>query len=159
MIQMIPLSRSVSRPEAQASMSAARIRRLSALRRMAIVLLTIAALFAGHAAALTLKPYSAEAVRAAQAKGQPIALHFHADWCPTCRAQQNVLRALQQAGDPKVTVFVVDYDSEKQLRKDTKVRVQSTLVVYRGTRETGRLAGETGEAEIKAALQSALAAP
>jgi thioredoxin 1 len=125
-------------------------------RLAAIAILLFAVILAGNAGAATLKPYSPEAVEAAQAKGQPIALHFHADWCPTCRAQQNVLRELEKAGDPKITIFVVDYDNQKKLRRAKNVRVQSTLIVYRGSRETGRLAGETGRAEIKTALQSAL---
>jgi thioredoxin 1 len=125
-------------------------------RMLVAAMLLFAAFFAGSANALTLTPYSPDAVKAAQTKGQAIALHFHADWCPTCRAQQNVLRDLQKAGAPAVTVFVVDYDREKSLRSQKKVRSQSTLIVYRGTRETGRIAGETGANEIKAALQTAL---
>jgi thioredoxin 1 len=124
-------------------------------RMLVAAMLLLAALFAGPAGALTLKPYSPEAVKAAQAKGQAIALHFHADWCPTCRAQQSVLRDLEKAGAPAVTVFVVDYDRERALRSQKKVRSQSTLIVYRGTRETGRIAGETGAVAIKAVLQTA----
>ncbi len=38
--------------------------------------------------ALTVSPYSAEALAAAQQAGKPVAVHFHADWCPTCKQQE-----------------------------------------------------------------------
>ena len=50
------------------------------------------------AQALTLAPYSPEALAQAQAAGQPVALHFRADWCPTCRAQDKVLDTALAAG-------------------------------------------------------------
>lgn len=112
--------------------------------------------FAGSAAALTLKPYSAAAVKTAQTKGEAIALHFHADWCATCRAQQSAMRTMEANGGPAVTVFVVDYDKAKELRRKLKVRSQSTLIVYRGRKETGRLSGDTDPQKIGAALRTAV---
>ena len=43
------------------------------------------------AQALDIKPYTATALAAAQQAGKPVALHFHADWCPTCKAQAKSL--------------------------------------------------------------------
>jgi len=42
------------------------------------------------ALALDIQPYTAETLAAKQQAGAAVALHFHADWCPTCRAQEKV---------------------------------------------------------------------
>ena len=131
---------------------AARARRMALFAVLASMLV---ALFAGPALALTLKPYSADAVAAAQAKGEATALHFHADWCPTCAAQQKVLRDLEKRDTRAITVFVVDYDREKALRRNHQVRAQSTLIVFKGRKETGRVAGETKPVALSDALQTA----
>jgi thioredoxin 1 len=102
--------------------------------------------------ALDIKPYSAQALAAEQQAGKPVTLHFHADWCPTCRAQDKVLQ--QWKGDASVpgTLLVVDYDNEKELRKQLGVRTQSTLIAYRGSIEKARLAGETDANKLRSAL-------
>ena len=41
-------------------------------------------------------------------------------------------------------------------KQKLKVHTQSTVIVYRGDKETARVAGETDPAKLKAALQSAL---
>ena len=41
---------------------------------------------ASLAFALDIQPYAAETLAAKQKAGEAVALHFHADWCPTCRA-------------------------------------------------------------------------
>lgn len=110
----------------------------------------------GAAQALEIRPYSAEALKAIQQAGRPVALHFHADWCPTCRAQQKVFEQFAAAKSPTLTLLVVDYDQERALKRELKVRTQSTLIVYRGAQETQRLAGDTDAAVLRAALQSAL---
>lgn len=119
---------------------------------------TLAAGLAAQAQALELTPYTPQALQSAQAAGRPVALHFHADWCPTCRAQQAVLQGWR--GDPALdlTVLVVDYDRERGLRRDLGVRMQSTLIVYRGAAETARLAGETVPDRLRAALATATGA-
>ena len=108
------------------------------------------------AQALDIKPYSAVALSAAQQAGQPVALHFHADWCPTCRAQAQVFDSFKPDAALALTLLVVDYDSERALRRQLNVRAQSTVIVYRGTKETARLAGDTEPAALRTALQSAL---
>jgi len=116
------------------------------------LLLTSAAL----AHAIEFQPYSAAALAAAQKADKPVALQFHADWCPTCRAQDKVLQALKAEPGLNVTVFKVNYDTEKDLKRQYKIQTQSTIVVLRGDKERGRLVGDTTEAGIRTALKSAL---
>jgi len=106
--------------------------------------------------ALTLAPYSPQALAQAQSEGAAVALHFHADWCPTCRAQDKVLQSLQSAPDLKVLVLAVDYDNSADLKRALKVRSQSTMIVYRGTTEVARQIGETSEAGIRTLLAKSL---
>ena len=121
------------------------------------ILAALALLFTLSAAqALEIRPYSAAGLKAAQDAGQPVALHFHADWCPTCRAQTKAFEQLKT--DPKLplTLLVVNFDQERELKRELNVRAQSTLIVYRGTKETRRLSGETEATALRGALQSAI---
>jgi thiol-disulfide isomerase/thioredoxin len=115
-----------------------------------------ALLAASWAHALTVAPYSAEALAQAQSAGAPVALHFHADWCPTCRAQDKVLESLKAEPDLKTLVLSVDYDNEKALKRQLKVRAQSTFVVYHGKTEVARQTGETSVDGIRALLRKAM---
>jgi thioredoxin 1 len=111
----------------------------------------------GLAAALDIEPYTAGGLRQAQAANQPVAVHFHADWCPTCVSQTQALKHLQ--GDPQlkgVTVLVANFDDERELKKAMNVRSQSVIVVFKGSKETARVGGETKPEKIKAALVTAL---
>lgn len=111
---------------------------------------------AGWAQALTITPYSAQALAAAQQAGQPVAVHFHADWCTTCKQQEKALTQLKTEPGLDITVLVANYDLEKDLRKTMKVRTQSTLVVFKGNEEKARLAGDTAPDKIRAVLKAAL---
>lgn len=106
--------------------------------------------------ALDIKPYSADALAQAQNAGKPVALHFHADWCPTCRAQEKVLQDLKTEPGLDLTVLVANYDTEKDLKRRFKIRAQSTLVVLHGDKETYRVVGDTSPGGIRGALKSAL---
>ena len=109
------------------------------------------------AQALTVAPYSAEALASAQKAGKPVALQFHAPWCPTCRAQDKALELLKaEANAVDVQLLVVDYDTEVALKKALKVRTQSTLIVYRGAAEKTRTIGITSADNIRTALRTAL---
>ena len=116
------------------------------------VLLASAAL--SHA--LEVKPYSAAALAAAQAADTPVALHFHADWCPTCHAQDKVLQSLKKEPGLDLTLLVANYDTEKDLKRRFKVNAQSTLIVLHGQKERTRLVGDATTAGIRDALKTAL---
>lgn len=122
-------------------------------RLFASVLLVLAAA-AAHA--LEVKPYSAAALAEAEKANKPVALHFRADWCPTCRAQDKLIEAMKAEPGLDVTVLAVDYDTAKDLKKQFNVRTQSTLVVLHGAKETGRSVGDTTAAGLKTALKTAL---
>lgn len=120
------------------------------------LLLASLLMFAGFAQALEIKPYSSESLTQLQTTGKPVAVHFHADWCSTCRVQERVLKELQ--GDPElegVTLLVANYDEERGLRQAMNVRAQSVIVVFRGEDETARLGGQTRRDDIRSALITA----
>ncbi|RBA23566.1 thioredoxin family protein [Herminiimonas fonticola] len=121
-----------------------------------ILFSTLLILAATMAHALDIQPYTAATLAAAQKADKPVALHFHADWCPTCRAQTAVLQELKAEKGLDLTVLVVNYDTEKALKRRFKVNAQSTLVVLKGQKEVARLVGDTSSSGIRNALKSAL---
>lgn len=106
--------------------------------------------------ALDSAPYTPEALATAQKAGKPVALHFHANWCSTCRVQEKVFNEFKPDTSLAITVLVADFDKERELKRKLGVRTQSTVIVYRGAKEMARVAGETDPAILRAALQSAL---
>jgi thioredoxin 1 len=117
-----------------------------------------AALFcsATLAQALDIKPYSAATLAEAQKADRPVALHFHADWCPTCKAQATLLQTLKAEPGLELTLLVANYDDEKDLKRRFNVRGQSTLVVLRGDKEVTRSVGDTSVAGLRSALKAGL---
>ena len=105
--------------------------------------------------AFTVRRYSPAAFASAQENGRAVALHFHADWCPTCRLQQHAFAGFLAAGRPKVELLIVPYDQSAALREAHRVKSQSTVVVFRGTREVARLAGVADPDKLRAALDAA----
>lgn len=126
------------------------------MKLAAALLVALLGFGAAPATALETKPYSAPALTEAKQAGKPIALHFHADWCPTCRAQAKAFQALAAEAGLDVTILTVNYDTEAELKRSLNVRTQSTLIVYKGGQETARLAGVTDREALKKALKSAL---
>lgn len=121
-----------------------------------LILCAVLVSTAALAQALDIKPYSAAALAEAQKADKPVALHFRADWCPTCRAQDKVLESLKAEPGLDLTVLAVNYDTEKDLKKQFNIRSQSTLVMLHGHQERGRVLNETTPAGIRAALKTAL---
>lgn len=96
-------------------------------------------------------------LEAAQKAGKPILVDVTAPWCPTCRAQKAVFSELEK--DPRFKGFVtlqVDYDTQKKDLQQLKANRQSTLIVYKGSTEVGRVVGETRRDAIEALLLKAL---
>lgn len=126
---------------------------------MKFVRLLAAAVLVGASAlshALEVKPYTAAALADAQNTDRPVALHFHADWCATCRAQDKVLQQLKTEKGLELTVLTANYDTEKDLKRRFRVNAQSTLVVLKGQKEAARVVGDTSRDGLRAALKSAL---
>ena len=53
-------------------------------------------------------------------------------------------------------MFDVDFDSRKDVVKQFGATMQSTLITYKGTKETGRSAGETKPEAIASLLDKAI---
>ena len=123
-------------------------------------LFKIAALFlfsiSTHAAlAGEIKPYSQAEFDKLAAEGRPILLDIRADWCPTCTAQEPVIRELMAQGKYKdLTTFTINFDTDTALLKAYNVRVQSTLVISMGKQEQGRSVGDTSREGIERLLNS-----
>lgn len=127
---------------------------------MKVFIACTAAWLLGLAAALTSAaelPFNQAQFDAARASGQAVAVVFHADWCPTCRAQAPVLKVLAASPELKaLTLYVADFDTEKALKAALHVSEQSTIVVFKNKRETARSTGETQRPALEAFLRNAI---
>jgi thioredoxin 1 len=102
-------------------------------------------------------PFNQAQFDATRAAGKPVAVVFHADWCPTCRAQAPLLKELAQSPELKpVTLYVANFDTEKALKKSLGVTAQSTIVVFKNGREIARSTGDTQQESLAALLRHAI---
>jgi thioredoxin-like negative regulator of GroEL len=118
-------------------------------------LLTAAAILlcAGNALAADPQPYNHSAFVAAQAADKPILVEIHAPWCPICAAQQPTLDRLEHSAElGDLTVFRVDFDSQKDVVRGFGAQMQSTLIVFHGDAEKGRSTGVTDPKAIEQLL-------
>lgn len=129
---------------------------MSALNLLRSLSLTLLLALGSMAHALEVRPYTGTELADMQKAGKPVVVIFHADWCPTCKVQQQTLETLKKESGLDLTVLVADYDKEKDLRRAHKVRSQSTLVAFKGDKETGRIVGDTAPDKIRALLKTAL---
>jgi thioredoxin 1 len=107
------------------------------------------------AEAATVQKYQQSAFEAAQQNGDPILVFVEASWCPTCAKERPILRQLYTRPEFRtLQVFDVDFDTSKPLLRQLHVQMQSTLIVYHGTKETGRLTGATDPAVIGHLLET-----
>lgn len=84
-----------------------------------------------------------------QADNAPILIDIHATWCPTCRKQGEVIdQYLQAHPESDLTVLKVDYDVQQKWVKHFKAVRQSTLVVFKGSEEKGRVIAETNKGKL-----------
>jgi thioredoxin 1 len=103
------------------------------------------------------QPFTPEAFQAAQDQHKSILIEIHASWCPTCQAQKPILSNLfAQPKFKDLTVFRVDFDSQKKEVRGFGARIQSTLIVFKGHDEVGRSVGQTRPDAIAALLDKAI---
>ena len=90
-------------------------------------------------------------------QGKPTLVEIHADWCPTCKAQEPILAELLKTPELQgITALRVDFDGQKDAVKRFKAQYQSTLIVFKGGKEVGRSTGDTRKDSIAALLKKAL---
>jgi thioredoxin 1 len=109
----------------------------------------------GAAHAATVQPYQQAAFDTAQKSGEPVLIFVEASWCPTCAKERPILQQLYETpAFANLKVFDVDFDTSKALLRQLGVQMQSTLIVYHGAKETGRMTGATDPAVIKKLLET-----
>ena len=133
---------------------------MTSITRRTILGLGSAALFMAAAASVGAGERAAfdrAAFDAAIADGGPVLVDVYAPWCSTCRAQSKALDGLFGKPDyAAYKVFVVDYDSEKDVMRRFGASQRSTLIVFSGGSEKGRIVGDTSPAAIERLLQAGL---
>ena len=125
------------------------LRALHALLGLTLCGLAAAVLLAfsvvGHAA----QPFDDQSFKQAQAAGKTILVDVAAPWCPTCRRQRPIVEQIEKE-TPNLVVYEVDFDTAKETLRHFRVQYQSTLIVFKGTKEVGRSTGDTDAARIRA---------
>lgn len=123
------------------------------IRNLLLVLCALFPLFA-HAVG---EPYTQEKLDALNKAGKPALVLVHADWCSTCRAQDQILRELLPTNEFKsITALRVDFDAQKPVVRTFGVRYQSTLIVFKNGKEVGRMTAETDRGRIAELLRKTL---
>jgi thioredoxin-like negative regulator of GroEL len=103
------------------------------------------------------EPYSQEKMDALNKTGKPALVFIHAEWCPTCRAQDAALERLLPTAEFKtISTLKVDFDSQRPVVKAFGVMYQSTLIVFKGGKEVARVTGETDRDKIATLLRKVL---
>ncbi|MGB8529498.1 MAG: thioredoxin family protein [Rhodoplanes sp.] len=97
------------------------------------------------------QPYDEKSFNEAQAAGKTVLINVTAPWCPTCKKQEPVIRAIEKER-PNLVVYEVDFDSAKDLLQRLRVRAQSTLIVYKGPKEVVRSTAETDPGRLRALI-------
>ncbi len=94
---------------------------------------------------------------AARAAGGPLLADIPASWCSTCQVQQAIVTEL--VAEPRYSgykIFVVAYDTQKDVMRQFGARQRSTLIAFNGSTETGRVVGDTRRSSIETLLESAV---
>ena len=114
---------------------------------------SIAALFllltvSGAAFALEgTKKYQPGSFEHAQYHDKMIVVDIYKDGCGTCAKQVPALQAARGMY-PNAEFFRVDFANDKEAVKRFKAIKQSTIIVYKGEQERGRVMGETNKDKI-----------
>lgn len=103
------------------------------------------------------KNFTQNAFDQARDTNKSILVMVHADWCPTCRAQEAVIKKLAvQPEFAKFEILRIDYDTQPGFVRAFRVPRQSALLVYKGHKGMARSLGETNEEAIAALLRKGL---
>ena len=124
-------------------------------RRLLVKFALLAAVLPQPAFANSETPFTRAAFEAAQKSGKSILIEIHASWCPTCRAQKPIIDGLLATPKFKdVVTFRIDFDAQVDEVRAMGAQSQSTLIGFKGTKETTRSVGDTDPASIEQLLAS-----
>ncbi|MEM7300132.1 MAG: thioredoxin family protein [Pseudomonadota bacterium] len=124
-------------------------------RRLALVALMIFGLaaVAPHGADARTVTFTPATYNKLLKSGKPFMIGVHTKWCTTCAAQKRVIRSLRRSGKPYANLTVLEMDWDKyrgsKIGKQLRIPRRSTLVMYSGGREVGRIIAGTGTGSIK----------
>ncbi|MGJ8528051.1 TlpA family protein disulfide reductase [Maritalea sp.] len=114
----------------------------------------------GSASATDYVDYSPAVLAKAEQSGKPYLLDFYASWCGTCRQQENVLGNLQSADARYRDVQIIRVDWDNPISDDViawhKIPRRSTLVIFKGKDELGRVVAQTSAKKIQTLLELGL---
>jgi thiol-disulfide isomerase/thioredoxin len=88
--------------------------------------------------------------------GKPAVLFFHASWCPVCKADNDLLTKWYSTKTYPLTVYKVDYDTEKDLKKKYGVTYQHTYVLIDGTGKAIKTLRGPTDAQLQALIATKL---
>ncbi|MBI3676977.1 MAG: thioredoxin family protein [Proteobacteria bacterium] len=126
------------------------IRRIAAMLALVVGGMTLV----GSAVAAERYAYDAARFAKAQSDGEPILVDITASWCPTCKAQNAIIeRELLKPEFARFVVFDVDFDDRKDIVRRFGASTQSTLIVFKGEKETARLIGGTDSGVVEAMMR------
>ena len=104
-----------------------------------------------------IKPYSQQEFDALAQAGKPVVVDVTAPWCPTCKAQKPIIDSLaKQPAYKDVTVLTVDFDSEKNILKQFKVNMQSTLIGFKAGKEVTLSVGDSTPSGVESIFKKAV---
>ena len=83
----------------------------------------------------------------AQAADKHIVIDVWKKGCPTCKAQHPTLQEAR-VKYPNAIFLKVNFETQKDVVKSFDVVKQSTIIVFNGTEETGRVLGETNQEKL-----------
>ena len=101
------------------------------------------------------KDFTATALPASVlADGKTKVLFFHASWCPICKTANQTLTSWYVHGEGMLTVYKINYDTEKSLEQKYGVTYQHTFVKVDGKGNLIKLMTGPSDDELKALLKS-----
>ncbi|OQW47506.1 MAG: thiol reductase thioredoxin [Proteobacteria bacterium SG_bin6] len=113
--------------------------------------------FAVPAQAAEVKKFTPAEFAAAQGAGKAILVDVKAPWCPVCASQHGTIQsAIAASKFDKLTIFEIDYDTQKDAWRALGVHKQGTLIAYKGKKEVSRLEFQTDKTAINNLLAAAV---
>lgn len=91
--------------------------------------------------------YDATLFNKAQAENKMIVIDVYKDGCGTCARQKPAINEAR-VQYPDAVFFKVDFVNDKKAVKRFKAIKQSTIIVFKGKQEKGRVLGETNREKI-----------